>query len=100
MGNTAEVAELVQLVIAELGKIDVLVNNAATNRYFGPMLNSDEEALQKTVEVNVKAYMSATREVAKHLLSRGAPGSVITWRASRGSGRRRFRVSMRWRRRR
>ncbi|HZF47750.1 MAG TPA: glucose 1-dehydrogenase [Polyangiaceae bacterium] len=86
MGNTAEVAELVQLVIAELGKIDVLVNNAATNLYFGPMLNSDEEALQKTVEVNVKAYMSATREVAKHLLSRGAPGSVINMASIAGLG--------------
>ena len=86
MGKSADVAELVQSVIAKFGKLDVLVNNAATNLYFGPMLNSEEEALQKTVEVNVKAYMSATREVAKHLLSRGAPGSVINMASIAGLG--------------
>lgn len=77
MGKSSDVAELVQAVIAKFGKLDVLVNNAATNPHFGPMMTSDEGALEKTFEVNVKGYLSAAKEVAKHLVDRGAPGSLI-----------------------
>jgi len=34
------------------GRIDVLVNNAGTNPYFGPMLDIDAARLQKTFEIN------------------------------------------------
>lgn len=77
MGKAADVAELVKAVVAKYGKLDVLVNNAATNPYFGPMMGADEGAFDKTFEVNVKGYLTAAREVAKHLLDRGAPGSLI-----------------------
>jgi NAD(P)-dependent dehydrogenase (short-subunit alcohol dehydrogenase family) len=86
MGKSADVAELVQSVIAKFGKLDVLVNNAATNPYFGPMINSDDGALEKTVEVNVKGYLSAAKEVAKHLVDRGAPGSLINVASIAGLG--------------
>jgi NAD(P)-dependent dehydrogenase (short-subunit alcohol dehydrogenase family) len=77
MGKAADVAELVQSVAAKFGKIDVLVNNAATNPHFGPLMTSDDGALEKTVEVNVKGYLNAAKEVARHLVDRGAPGSII-----------------------
>ncbi|NUQ78418.1 MAG: glucose 1-dehydrogenase [Polyangiaceae bacterium] len=77
MGKSSDVAELVQSVVAKFGKVDILVNNAATNPHFGPMMTSDEGALEKTFEVNVKGYLSAAKEVAKHLIDRGAPGSLI-----------------------
>jgi NAD(P)-dependent dehydrogenase (short-subunit alcohol dehydrogenase family) len=77
MGKTADVAELVKAVAAKLGKIDVLVNNAATNPHFGPIMTADEGAFDKTFEVNVKGYFNAAREVTKHLVDRGAPGSLI-----------------------
>ena len=32
---------LVRETVAAFGKVDVLVNNAATNPYFGPMLDAD-----------------------------------------------------------
>jgi NAD(P)-dependent dehydrogenase (short-subunit alcohol dehydrogenase family) len=77
MGKTADVAALVRAVIDRFGQIDVLVNNAGTNPYFGPMLNADDGAFDKTFEVNTKGYLNAAREVAKHLIDRGAPGSLI-----------------------
>jgi NAD(P)-dependent dehydrogenase (short-subunit alcohol dehydrogenase family) len=86
MGKSGDVAELVQSVIAKFGKIDILVNNAATNVHFGPMMTSDDGALEKTFEVNVKGYLSAAKEVAKHLVDRGAPGSLINVASIAGLG--------------
>ena len=57
--------------------VDVLVNNAATNPYFGPMIDIGESAFDKTFEVNVKGYFTAAREVIRHLQARRAPGSIV-----------------------
>ncbi|MDB4947172.1 MAG: Oxidoreductase, short-chain dehydrogenase/reductase family [Labilithrix sp.] len=76
-GHEAQCAELVRRAIEVFGKVDVLVNNAATNPHFGPMLDADEGAWNKTFEVNAKGYFWMTREVARHLQGRDAPGSII-----------------------
>jgi NAD(P)-dependent dehydrogenase (short-subunit alcohol dehydrogenase family) len=55
----------------------VLVNNAATNPHFGPMLTIDEGAWDKTFEVNVKGYFGMVQLVAGHLQERKAKGSLI-----------------------
>jgi NAD(P)-dependent dehydrogenase (short-subunit alcohol dehydrogenase family) len=77
MGKAADVTALVRAVIDRFGQIDVLVNNAGTNPYFGPMVNADEGAFDKTFEVNTKGYFNTAREVAKHLIDRGGKGSLI-----------------------
>jgi len=59
------------------GQVDILVNNAATNPHFGPMLTIDEAAWDKTFEVNVKGYFGMTQLVASHLQQRKAKGSII-----------------------
>lgn len=76
-GREADCAALVQAAVAKFGKVDILVNNAATNPYFGPMIDIDEGAWDKTFEVNVKGYFWLSREVAKHLRGRDAAGSII-----------------------
>ena len=76
-GKEADCKALVDQTIAKYGKVDVLVNNAATNPYFGPMVDIEEGAWDKTFEVNVKGYFWMTREVVKHLRAREAPGSII-----------------------
>lgn len=77
MGDAAQVDALVASVADDFGTPDVLVNNAATNPYFGPFLAVSEAAWDKTFDVNVKGYFSASRAVAKRLLSDGKPGSII-----------------------
>lgn len=59
------------------GQVDILVNNAATNPHFGPMLSIDWRAWDKTFEVNVKGYFGMTRLVVNHLQQRKAKGSII-----------------------
>ena len=76
-GKSGEVQALVRAAIDRFGKVDVLVNNAATNPYFGPLCDAPESAWDKTFEVNLKGYFFAAREVIAHLQSRGAPGSII-----------------------
>jgi NAD(P)-dependent dehydrogenase (short-subunit alcohol dehydrogenase family) len=76
-GKEDDCRNAVQETIRKFGQVDVLVNNAATNPYFGPMLGIDMGAWDKTFEVNLKGYFWMTREVANHLVSRSAPGSIV-----------------------
>jgi NAD(P)-dependent dehydrogenase (short-subunit alcohol dehydrogenase family) len=76
-GDPRQLEALLEQAVARFGQVDVLVNNAATNPYFGPMLGVDWAAWDKTFEVNVKGYFHAARLVAQHLMARGAPGSIV-----------------------
>jgi NAD(P)-dependent dehydrogenase (short-subunit alcohol dehydrogenase family) len=76
-GKEEDCKRLVADAVRHFGHVDVLVNNAAANPYFGPLLDVDGGAWEKTFEVNVKGYFWMTREVALHLRARGAPGAVV-----------------------
>ena len=77
-GKESDCAALVAKAVERFGKVDVLVNNAATNPYFGPLLGIDMGAWDKTFEVNLKGYFFMAREVARHLQDRDEKtGSII-----------------------
>lgn len=76
-GKPEDVTRLVAETVARFGKVDVLVNNAAANPYFGPMLDVEDAAFDKTFEVNVKGYFMVAREVVRHLQGRDAPGAIV-----------------------
>ncbi|MDO8770909.1 MAG: SDR family oxidoreductase [Burkholderiaceae bacterium] len=56
------------------GKLNVLVNNAAANPYFGPALDTPIEAFQKTVDINIRGYFFSIANAVR-MMPRG--GSVI-----------------------
>ncbi len=85
-GKSDQVDAMIKAVVARFGKIDVLVNNAATNPHFGPMLTGDDAAFDKTFEVNAKGYLNVAKAVARHLVDRGAPGSLINIASIMGLG--------------
>ncbi len=55
---------------------DLLVNNAATNPYFGPMIDMDLGSYQKTVDVNLRGYFWTTVQAARRMKAKGA-GSIV-----------------------
>jgi NAD(P)-dependent dehydrogenase (short-subunit alcohol dehydrogenase family) len=77
VGKRDDCATLVAYVEAEVGSPDILVNNAATNPYFGPLLGASEAVWDKTFEVNLKGYFEPSRLVAQHLLKAQKPGSIV-----------------------
>ena len=52
-GDPRQAAECVRATVERFGALDVLVNNAATNPYFGPVLGIDRAQATKTLEVNL-----------------------------------------------
>lgn len=53
----------VDVCLERYGRVDVLVNNAATNPYFGPMLEIDEVRMTKTYEINQASVLHWCRAV-------------------------------------
>jgi NAD(P)-dependent dehydrogenase (short-subunit alcohol dehydrogenase family) len=76
-GKEADCAALVAEAVRRFGKADLLVNNAGTNPYFGPLMNAETAAWDKTFEVNLKGYYWTSRELARHLVDRNAPGAIV-----------------------
>jgi NAD(P)-dependent dehydrogenase (short-subunit alcohol dehydrogenase family) len=54
----------------------ILVNNAAANPYFGPMLDMDLGSYEKTVEVNLRGYFWSTVQAARRMKDHGG-GSIV-----------------------
>jgi NAD(P)-dependent dehydrogenase (short-subunit alcohol dehydrogenase family) len=53
-GDPDVIEQAVAACVADLGRLDVLVNNAATNPAFGPMIETEPWAVRKVLEVNVE----------------------------------------------
>jgi NAD(P)-dependent dehydrogenase (short-subunit alcohol dehydrogenase family) len=62
-GRPEDLERLVKEVMARFGRLDILVNNAATNPYFGPVLDAEVGAWDKTFEVNLRGVFLLTKLV-------------------------------------
>ena len=71
-----ESKNLVEKVIAEFGRIDILFNNAGTNPYFGPIIDAEEWAWDTTMNVNLKGPFLLSQMVAGVMREKGG-GSII-----------------------
>ena len=76
VGRPGEAAALVERTIAHWGGVDVLVNNAAINPTFGPVLETDDGVFDKIMAVNVKGPLAAARAAHPSMQARGH-GSVV-----------------------
>lgn len=76
VGDREAREELVSKTIERYGGVDILVNNAAINPYFGPLEGSEESIFDKIMEVNVKAPWMLSNLVLPSMRERGS-GSVI-----------------------
>lgn len=76
IGEVAAIDRLFDTLIDQDRAPDILVNNAAANPYFGPMLDMDLAAFDKTVEVNLRGYFHTTVRAARLMKQRGG-GAIV-----------------------
>jgi len=81
-GKPEDLERLVQQVMERFSRIDILINNAATNPYFGPVLGAELSAWDKTFEVNLRGIFVLTQQVYR--ASMEAHGGAIVNIASIG----------------
>lgn len=93
LGDPAAAQRVVQTAIGELGSIDILVNNAAVatspaTRHAVAEVDYPEwqRIWRQMTDVNLLGAVHATYAVARHLIDRGAPGSIVNI-GSRGAFR-------------
>jgi len=76
VGDAGQREALVQKTLDAYGRIDILINNAATNPYFGPIEQMTEAAYHKTLDVNLHAALHLSNLIYPHLKKQGG-GSII-----------------------
>ncbi|MFQ5827503.1 MAG: SDR family NAD(P)-dependent oxidoreductase [Dehalococcoidia bacterium] len=76
MGRREDRERLVETVAGEFGRIDVLVNNAATSTHYGPALDIREEAWDRIVEINLKGQLFLTQAVVRLMRQHGG-GTIV-----------------------
>ncbi|NVB76858.1 MAG: glucose 1-dehydrogenase [Kofleriaceae bacterium] len=76
-GKAEDVDAMFARALDKFGRVDGVVNNAATNPYFGPLLDTPDAAIDKTFEVNVRGYLYVARAFVKHARTRDGGGSIV-----------------------
>ncbi len=76
IGDMDQIISVFEQIKNEHGKLDILVNNAATNPFFGHILDTDLSAFKKTVDVNIQGYFFMCVEGGK-LMKKNGGGSII-----------------------
>jgi glucose 1-dehydrogenase len=76
LGTVAGVRTLVAQSIGEMGRLDVLVNNAGVEKH-APFWDVTEADYDKVMNVNLKGVFFATQAFVEHLRREGRPGRVV-----------------------
>ena len=76
IGKTEEINNLVKRVLEEFGKIDILVNNAATNPTMASAIDVDERTWDSIMNLNLKGLFFLSQAVARVMKGKGG-GKII-----------------------
>ena len=76
-GKPDDVDAMFAKAVDRFGRVDGLVNNAATNPYFGPLIDTPDAAIDKTFEVNVKGYLYCIRALVRHARTRDGGAAIV-----------------------
>lgn len=75
-GDLQQVEALFAGIERDHGRLDVLMNNAATSPYYGPVCDTDLASFDKVMDVNFKGYFFASARGAR-LMAKNGGGSII-----------------------
>ncbi len=76
IGDVDNIVNTMTAIKEKHGKLDILVNNAAANPYFGHILDTDLGAFNKTVDVNIRGYFFMSVEAGKLMKETGG-GCIV-----------------------
>ena len=76
IGEPDQIAAAFETIGQRHGRLDILVNNAATNPYYGPVEETDLAAFQKTVDVNIRGYFLASTGAVR-LMKPAGSGAIV-----------------------
>ena len=74
--NNESIQSVVDHTIEKFNRVDVLVNNAAANPYYGPILNSEDSHWDKIFDVNVKGYFNFAKACSDTMIANNS-GKII-----------------------
>ena len=74
--DASSITEVVHYTIQQFSTIDILVNNAAANPYYGPILNSEDSHWNKIYDVNVKGYFNFVKACSQVMINQKS-GKII-----------------------
>ncbi len=83
VGRTEDVTALVAQTIETFGRVDVVVNNAATNPHFGPLLTAEESQWDKIFDTNVKSVFRMCKAAVPHMEAQGG-GKIVNLASTAG----------------
>jgi NAD(P)-dependent dehydrogenase (short-subunit alcohol dehydrogenase family) len=78
VGRIEDIHAIIGHIRERHGRLDILVNNAAANPYFGHILDTDLASFEKTVEVNLRGYFFMSVEGGKLMRENGGGAIVNT----------------------
>lgn len=76
IGELEQIEALYAHIDKTHGRLDILVNNAATNPFFGHILDTDPSVFQKTVDVNIRGYFYMSTHGAR-LMAKNGGGAIV-----------------------
>ncbi|MBW7884680.1 MAG: glucose 1-dehydrogenase [Caldilineaceae bacterium] len=75
--RTDEIDAFIEEVVARLGKIDILINNAGMPSDGLALLDEPEDAWRRMLDTNLSSMFYLGKRVARHMLDRGEGGVII-----------------------
>ncbi|MBQ0795529.1 SDR family oxidoreductase [Zhongshania sp.] len=76
IGDMENIESVFEAIERKHGRLDILVNNAAANPYFGHITDTDLAAFNKTIDVNIRGYFFMS-SIGIKLMAKNGGGSVI-----------------------
>ena len=74
--NKESIQSVVDHTLEKFNGVDILVNNAAANPYYGPILNSEDSHWDKIYDVNVKGYFNFVKACSEAMINQKS-GKII-----------------------
>ena len=76
VSKVADLQKLIDTAVKELGRVDIMVNNAGVETRSG-VLDTTEEQYEKVMEINLKSAFFGTQIAARQMIEQGDGGRII-----------------------